>query len=121
MLRGTQEFSVMEEFYEEHPSAHRTWWHRKQLWHIYGLWADWTALGTVLPGKGDAVMEEWAVQGRVSSSRWTKHRGEVVEEGGVARYDRGTKTAPKGGSGATCRQTGENGRERARSERRQKP
>ena len=33
----------------------------------------------VLPG--DTAMEEWAIQGRVSSSRWTKHRGGVVEEG----------------------------------------
>ena len=43
--------------------------------------ADWTPVETVLPGKGDAAMEEWAIQGRASSSWWTKHRGGVMEEG----------------------------------------
>ena len=66
-------------------------------WCMYGAWADRTPLEMVLPG--DTAMEEWAIQGRVSSSRWTKHQGRVVEEGGVAQYDRGTKTALEGSGG----------------------
>ena len=48
--------------------------------HVYGVWADRTPKGMVVPGKGGVVMEEWAIKGCVSSSQWTKHWAGVVEE-----------------------------------------
>ena len=119
-LRGTQEFSWMEESCEERPSAHRSWWHRRQLWRMYGMWADQTPLETVLPGRGDAVMEEWAVHGRVSASWWMKHRGEVVEEGVWLDMIEELKQRQRAAEGA-CRRTSENGGGRRRGGQRRKP
>ena len=55
-----------------------TVWHRQQLRLIYGTWKAQTPLEAILVGKGDGALEDWATQGRVSSSKCPKHRGEVV-------------------------------------------
>lgn len=76
--RGTQATSLLHEFYEEGPSPYRTGWHRRQLWSMLGAWRDQTPLEGVLATQVEATMEEWGEWGRVGSSKWKKHRGEVV-------------------------------------------
>ena len=79
-LQGTQGLSLLYEFYEEQPSGCRTAWHRRQLRVIYNMWGVQTPLEASLIGRGEEALEGWAARGRVGSSRWPKHRGEVVSE-----------------------------------------
>ena len=79
-LQGTQGLSLLYEFYEEQPSGCRTAWHRHQLRVIYGMWGVQTPLEATLMGRGEDALGGWAAQGRVGSSKWPKHRGEVVSE-----------------------------------------
>jgi len=79
-LQGTQGLSLLQEFYEEQPSGCRTAWHRQQLRVIYGMWGVQTPLEATLMGRGEDALGGWAAQGRVGSSKWPKHRGEVVSE-----------------------------------------
>ena len=51
-LRGTQEYGLLVEFYEEQPSACRTVWHRQMLRAIYGSWRDQAPREALLPGQG---------------------------------------------------------------------
>ena len=55
-------------------------WHRQQLRAIYGSWRDQTPLEAVLPGRGVEALEGWAAHGQMGSSKWPKHRGEVIDE-----------------------------------------
>ena len=44
------------------------------------MWGTQTPLEATLLGRGEGALEGWAAQGRVGSSKWPKHRGEVVTE-----------------------------------------
>ena len=76
--RGAQATSLLHEFYEGEPSPYRTVWHRRQLWGMLGAWRDQTPLEGVLATQVEVTMEEWGECGRMGSSKWKKHRGEVV-------------------------------------------
>ena len=34
----------------------------------------------MLPGRGEEVLEGWAADGRVGSSKWSNHRGGLLDE-----------------------------------------
>ena len=78
-MRGTQEYSLINGFYEGQPSAHRSWWHRRQRWSMFELWADQTPLEAVLPGKGEEVVKDGPV-GAVGATGWTRQRGGLAEQ-----------------------------------------
>ena len=44
------------------------------------MWGMQTPLEATLMGGGEDALEGWAARGRVGSSKWPKHRGEVVSE-----------------------------------------
>ena len=101
-LRGSQEYSLLQKFYEEEASAYRLRWHRRQLWCTFARWTDQTpveANTTRERGRYDRRMgEAWARHGRMGRSSLMKQRRSSGGTG-VARDAAGVETETGVGGG----------------------
>ena len=56
----------------EGPSAHRSAWHRHQLWASFNAWVETGPVERVVSGEGEAALRLWADGGRQGPWRWAK-------------------------------------------------
>lgn len=65
---------------------------------MLGAWRDQAPLEGVLATQVEVMMEEWGECGCVGSSKWKKHRGEVVGQEQWDKLLRDLAEAPTEGS-----------------------